>query len=71
MVLLVEGPGRVRPSLELVLGGNPTLELVTRGGSLCASQMCLWVGIVKPPCLLGPELGSGARKGTWNVFLLC
>ena len=49
MVLLVRDPGRVRPGLELVLGGNPTLELVTmhpsmRGGGLCASQTCLWVG---------------------------
>ncbi|KAI4544611.1 hypothetical protein MG293_004877 [Ovis ammon polii] len=30
MVLLVQGPGRVRLSLELVLGGNPNLELVER-----------------------------------------
>ena len=76
MVLLVQGPGRVRLSLKLVLGGNPNLELVTkypsmRGGGLCASQMCLWMGIVKPLCLSGPELGSWARKGTWSVFLLC
>ena len=74
MVLLVQGPGRVRLSLKLVLGGNPNLELVTkypsmRGGGLCASQMCLWVGIVKPLCLSGPELGSGARKGERNALL--